>query len=78
MPGKPLSGVLCDSLIGQQCHRDVMPKLGFGQLPLTALTALTAVAYSKPAITPKGDTRGVVKARKFLKRKGERALRRVV
>ncbi|MBB5643685.1 hypothetical protein BJ997_004296 [Cryobacterium roopkundense] len=30
MPGEPLSGILCDSLIGQHCHRDVMPKLGFG------------------------------------------------
>ncbi len=75
MPRKPLSSILYDSFIGQQGHRDVMLQLGFHQLPLTALRA---VAYSKPAITPKDNLRGIVKARKFLKRKRERALGRVV
>ncbi len=75
MPREPLSSILYDSLIGQQGHRDVIPQLGFHQLPLTALRA---VAYSKPAITPKGNLRAIVKARKFLKRKRERALRRAV
>jgi hypothetical protein len=68
MPRKPLSSILYDTLIGQQGHRDMMPQLGFRQLPLTALRA---GAYSKTAITPKGNLRGIVKARKFLKRKRE-------
>ncbi len=52
MPRKPLSSILYNSLIGQQGHRDVMPQLGFRHLQLTALGA---VADSKPAITPKGN-----------------------
>ncbi len=75
MPRKPLSSILYDSLIGQQSHRDVIPQLGFRQLPLTALRAK---AYSKPAITPKGNLRGIVKVHKFLKRKRERVLGHVV